>query len=205
MTIQRYVLTGAPGAGKTTIAEALRHRGYVVVPEAATDVVAAGGDGVGFLDRVLALQLARERATTAPVQVLDRSPVCTLALARYLGLEPSAALLAAAEAAATRYQPGVLLVRPLGFITPTAVRRISYADSVRFADIHADVYREYGFTLVEVPAVPLADRIALVDDLLRRGQSSWSAAATNRSVAAGSTPRPASTPSPSPSSSASSR
>jgi predicted ATPase len=182
--IRRYVLTGAPGAGKTTLAEALRRRGYVVVPEAATDVVAAGGEGDGFVDTVLALQLARERAATAPVQVLDRSPLCTLALARWLGVTPSPALLAAAAGAADRYQPGVFLVRPLGFVTPTAVRRISYADSLRFAAVHEDAYREYGFTLIEVPAAPLADRVALTEDLLRRAQDSAPAAATNRSAAA---------------------
>jgi predicted ATPase len=164
MIIKRYVLTGAPGAGKTTLALALRGRGHVVVREAATDVVAGGGAGDGFLDTVLALQLARERATTAPVQVLDRSPLCTLALARYLGVAPSAALLAAA--AADRYERTAFLVQPLGFMTPTAVRRISYADSLRFAAIHAEVYREYGFTLVDVPAAPITDRVALVEALL---------------------------------------
>jgi predicted ATPase len=163
MIIRRYVLTGAPGAGKTTLAGALRRRGHVVVPEAATDVIAGGGEGDGFVDAVLAVQLARERATSAPVQVLDRSPLCTLALARYLGVPPSAALLAAAAGAAARYQPAVFLVQPLGFITPTAVRRISYADSLRFAAIHEDVYREYGFTLAEVPPAPVAERVALVE------------------------------------------
>ena len=165
MDIRRHVLTGAPGAGKTTLAEALRRRGHVVVREAATDVVARGGDGDGFVDTVLALQLTRERASTAPVQVLDRSPLCTLALARYLGLPPSAALLAAV-ADAGRYQRTVFLIQPLGFITPTAVRRISYADSLRFAAIHEEVYREYGFTLVEVPPAPVADRVALVERFL---------------------------------------
>jgi predicted ATPase len=164
MLIKRYVLTGAPGAGKTTLADELRRRGHAVVREAATDVVAAGRDGDGFLDAVLAVQLARERAATAPVQVLDRSPVCTLALARYLGLPPPAALLTAA--AARRYQRTAFLVQPLGFMTPTAVRRISYADALRFAAIHEQVYREYGYTLVEVPAAPVAERVALVEAFL---------------------------------------
>lgn len=35
-----YVLTGAPGTGKTVLGHALRQRGYAVVPEAATDVIA---------------------------------------------------------------------------------------------------------------------------------------------------------------------
>jgi predicted ATPase len=166
MTIRRYVLTGAPGTGKTTLADALRRRGHVVVPEAATDVIARGLEGDGFLDAVLALQIERERAAAGPVQVYDRSPLCTLALARYLGVTPSAALTTRVARAVDMYEPTVFLVQPLGFITPTAARRISYPDSLRFAAIHEDVYREHGFTLVDVPRAPVAARVALVESFL---------------------------------------
>jgi predicted ATPase len=169
MTVRRFVLTGAPGVGKTTLAEALRERGHTVVPEAATDVIARGGEGDGFVDAVLAVQLERQRAAHGPVQVFDRSPLCTLALARYLGVPPSPALSTAAEQAAGLYQPAVFLVRPLGFITPTAARRISYPDSLRFAAIHEDVYREYGFTLIDVPNAPVPDRIAVIEPYLHAG------------------------------------
>jgi len=37
---RRYVLTGAPGSGKTALLGALRERGHAVVEEAATDVIA---------------------------------------------------------------------------------------------------------------------------------------------------------------------
>ena len=174
MSIRRYVLTGAPGSGKTVLAEALRERGHAVVAEAATDVIAdlraqgvdeAWREPAMFADKILAVQIERQRAATGAVQVYDRSPLCTLALARWLGSEPTAALSAEAERLTAEgiYQPEVFLVQPLGFVTPTAARRISYADSLRFAAVHEDVYREYGFTLVEVPPVPVAQRVALVE------------------------------------------
>jgi predicted ATPase len=175
MMIRRFVLTGAPGVGKTTIAEALRARGRVVVREAATDVIAAGREGDGFVDAVLELQLARERAATGAVQVLDRSPLCTLALARYLGVRPSAALHSAVAGAAERYAREVFVVQPLGFITPTAARRISYPDSLRFAAVHEQVYRDYGFTLVQVPKAAVTQRVALIERYL---EASGSVAAT---------------------------
>lgn len=39
--MRRFVVTGAPGAGKTAIIRQLEIEGYSVVKEAATDVIAA--------------------------------------------------------------------------------------------------------------------------------------------------------------------
>lgn len=42
-----------------------------------------------------------------------------------------------------------------GFVEATAARRISYEDSLVFQDVHEAVYREHGFTLLEItPASP---------------------------------------------------
>jgi predicted ATPase len=174
MTVRRYVLTGAPGAGKTTLIDALRERGHAVVAEAATDVIArrrAAGHREpwrddGFLDEIVEEQLSRERAATGEVIFFDRSPLCTLALARHLRLGVPAALRAAAAGAAQTYQSQAFLVRPLGFVTPTSARRITYADSLRFAAVHEDVYTGHGFTLLAVPKAPVPERVALVEAAL---------------------------------------
>jgi predicted ATPase len=72
--------------------------------------------------------------------------------------------------AAGIYQPQVFFVHLLGFITPTAARRITLAQSVSFQRFHRQAYRDCGFTLVDVPAGPLEDRVRLVDRHIR----SWS-------------------------------
>lgn len=176
MRLRRYVLTGAPGSGKTTLLRALGERGHEVVPEAASDVIkdqqARGTDKPweheGFVDLIVALQRRRQlRRPSGPgrVQLYDRSPLCTLALARYLG-QPVTHLLAREVAHVLReraYQPTVFLVRPLGFIEPTSMRRISYPDSLEFEKVHEAVYREHGFHLLDVPCRPTGERVTVVE------------------------------------------
>src|SRR6516225_9035047 len=94
--VRRFIITGAPGAGKTAIIRQLELDGFSVVEEAATDAIAAAqAQGVAqpwadpsFIDAVAALQRNREiRASYQPdeVQFHDRCTVCTAALAAYLG------------------------------------------------------------------------------------------------------------------------
>jgi predicted ATPase len=168
-----YILTGTPGSGKTAILRRLESHGNAVVEEAATDVIAlrhALGEpdpwrDPTFIERILALQLARERAVEPEaVTFFDRSPVCTLALSRYAGLTPSRDLLAEVDrmTAGSYYSRTVFFVRNQGFVEATAARRISFADSLVFERIHETTYREHGFDLVEVPAGPLPARADLV-------------------------------------------
>jgi predicted ATPase len=53
-------------------------------------------------------------------------------------------------------------IRNQGNATATAARRISFDDSLRFERIHEQAYRDLGFQLVEVPAGPLDERVALI-------------------------------------------
>jgi predicted ATPase len=178
--MRRYIITGAPGAGKTTILAALLDRGYAVVDEAATDVIAQeqalGRDEVwrdaGFIDAITRLQRERQEQAAPPattVQVFDRSPICTFALAHYIG-QPVTPILAREVdrvVAEGIYQPRVFFVHLLGFITPTAARRITFAQSVRFERFHERAYRDHGFELVDVPAGTLEERVELVDGYIR--------------------------------------
>lgn len=170
--MRRFVLTGAPGAGKTTLLGVLRRDGYEVVAEAATDVIAQeqarGVDAPWldpkFIDDIVSLQRRRQRAATGRIQLFDRSPVCALALCRWLGFPVSPALtseLARIEREGT-YQRNVIFVEDLGHIEPTAARRISLEDARRFGLLHRRVYRELGYQLTSIPAAPVEARAAAV-------------------------------------------
>ncbi|MGW3607157.1 AAA family ATPase [Micromonospora sp. NPDC005161] len=171
---RRYVLTGAPGAGKTTLIEALRHRGHVTVREAATDVITqrqAQGHAEpwcepSFVDAVAQLQRHRQTSSNGPVQLYDRSPLCTLALARHLGRPIGPALASELNRIVRErtYQRPVFLIGPLGFIRNTPARRISYAEALAFAHVHQEVYEEHGHRVVDVPAGPVRELVALIEE-----------------------------------------
>jgi predicted ATPase len=179
--MQRYILTGAPGAGKTSIIRLLEAQGHSVVDEAATAVIAleqAQGDPepwtqAAFIDKITCLQRHRQlraAAAAAGIQFYDRSPVCTLALSRYLG-HPVPEVLSAEISRITReqvYQRHVFFVSNLGCCEPTAARRISFEDSLDFERVHADSYRALGYELIDVPAGPLAGRAAAITAAVTR-------------------------------------
>jgi len=155
---RRVIVTGAPGSGKTAALNLVPDNDIEVVTEAATDVnqdlLDAGlvpHEQPDFLDRIVALQRARRLGATAARQLHDRSVFCTLALARYQGAPVPRELWSELEAAQEWFEPEVMFFQPLGFLTPTPVRRISYADAQRFGQLHREVYAEYGFTVVDVP------------------------------------------------------
>ncbi len=178
--MRRFVITGAPGAGKTAIIRQLELDGFSVVEEAATDVIAAAqAHGTvepwthpSFIDVIARLQRDRQiRASYQPdeVQFHDRCAVCTAALAVYLGHPLSAFL--ASELDRIRkegiYQDRVFFIRNLGFTTPTEARRISFEETVRFEKIHEETYRRFGFGLISVEPGSLADRVRIIKAAIR--------------------------------------
>jgi predicted ATPase len=173
--MKRFILTGAPGAGKTAILRQLEVDGFGVVEEAATDVIALEqAKGVNepwtwpsFLDAVVDLQ--RQRLIQADlrsdtIQFHDRSVLCTAALAAYLGFQTTPAL--AQELDRIRreniYERKVFFIRGLGFIAPTAARRISFEEAQRFERIHEGIYTQSGFEIASIEPGDLQERAAAI-------------------------------------------
>jgi predicted ATPase len=178
--MRRFVITGAPGAGKTAIIRQLELEGFSVVEEAATDVIAAAhARGTvepwthpSFIDAIAGLQRDRQiRASCQPdeVQFHDRCAVCTAALAAYLGY-PCSPLLAGELERVKKdaiYETRVFFIRTLGFVTPTEARRISFEETLRFEKLHEETYRDLGFELVSVDPGSLAERVSRIKAAIR--------------------------------------
>ena len=173
--MKRFIITGAPGAGKTAIIRQLELDGFSVVEEAATDVIAAAQargtpepwTNPSFIDEIVHLQRDRQMRTACQpdeIQFHDRCVVCTAALAVYLGYSSSALLVAELERVKNEaiYQNQVFFIRNLGFIQPTEARRISFEETVRFEKIHEQTYQDFGFELVSIEAGGLMERVSAI-------------------------------------------
>ena len=182
--MKRYILTGAPGAGKTAILRQLEVDGFSVVEEAATDVIALRqAKGIAepwtdpeFLAAVVQLQQGREGRATRdpdPVQFHDRSAFCTAALTDYLGFPRPSCLLQELKRLQEQrvFEQRVFFVRNLGFVVPTDARRISYEETLHFEKIHEQTYREFGFEIVPITSASVANRVREVKRLLSLDQT----------------------------------
>jgi predicted ATPase len=169
--MKRYVVTGAPGAGKTAVIRQLEMDGFSVVEEAATDIIALWqAKGIAepwtrpeFIDAIVSFQQTRQRRAACAadaVQFHDRSVVCTAALADYLGFDRSPNLLQELRRVKEEdvFQNTVLFLKNLGFITLTDARRITYEETVRFEQIHEQTYRNLGFQITLIDPGSVSER-----------------------------------------------
>ena len=173
--MRRFILTGAPGSGKTAIIRQLELDGFNVVEEAATDIIvlwqargiAEPWTDRSFIDAVVSLQRQRQLHGTSQsdeTQFHDRSVICTAALAAYLGYAVSDLLSHELERVVSEkiFQRRVFFIRNLGFIRRTQARRISFDESLRFERIHEETYRNFGFELVFINPGSLCDRVTAI-------------------------------------------
>jgi predicted ATPase len=171
--MKRYILTGTPGSGKTSILKALKHQGYAVVEEAATDIIGLEQRQGNlepwrqpdFIDKIVRLQQQRQMTTTiepAALQFYDRSPVCTYALSHHLGYRSSRLLLEELERIEREhiYQRQVFFIDHLEFIQPTEARRISFAEALEFELIHEETYVSFGYECIHIAPYSLAERVS---------------------------------------------
>jgi predicted ATPase len=175
MTEGLHIITGAPGAGKTSIVGALGD-GITVVAEPARAVLAewrsqgnprpAQMEANAFVGLLLEASITNYEAARrfgGPV-VFDRGVPDCVAYATHLGVDPAAALRATAD---LRYSPVVLVARPWEEIYSTDDERtMSFDLTVRFQDALDTAYKDAGYEQVEIPLGPVGVRADFVREAL---------------------------------------
>lgn len=170
-----FVITGGPSSGKTTLVHALQAQGYRGVDEAARDVLKEeeqrGGDVVAyrstteFTEREFQLSLDNylqaQQENPDAITFFDRGIVDVIAYARYRKLPVSDYM--HQTALTYRYNNTVFIATPWQAIyVSDAERSETYKESVRIFHALAAIYREYGYSLVELPNSTVEERVAFV-------------------------------------------
>jgi predicted ATPase len=170
-TDRLHIITGAPGAGKTAIAAALRGD-FTVFDEPAREVLAewrsrgnprpAQMEPGAFVELLLESSLANyQRAIqSSGAVVFDRGIPDCVAYATHLGADATPSL---AASSAFRYSPLAFVARPWEEIyTTDDERTMSFDDTLRFQDAVDAAYRAAGYDLIDIPRGPVSFRAAFV-------------------------------------------
>jgi predicted ATPase len=162
--IKRYVITGGPGIGKTTIIEILAARGHTIVPEAARMVIeeeTAKESGLvpwikleAFQEIVSARQLELEEKYDMGITFHDRGLVDGHGYAT-LGKVKTPELIH--EKGRGRYTQ-VFILDPLPTLVNDHVRRETAEEARAMHDSIVAAYREFGYEPIFVPVVPPEER-----------------------------------------------
>jgi len=165
-----FVVSGAPGSGKTAVLRSLRDVPIVEEPARAVlaEQRASGGRGTWDQDTALFVRLLLERAiddhrrasAQGGTTLLDRGiPDCTVYAAR-AGVDTTPSV----DASATfRYEPAVLFFEPWSAIyTTDEERRLDFDGAVAFGEALRDTYVRCGYSIVTVPRGAVDERAAFV-------------------------------------------
>lgn len=172
-----FILTGAPGSGKTAILSRLIDE-FRCVDEPAREVLAeqraTSGRGTWDQDPALFVDLLLERSIvkyeiarrSGDTVIFDRGVPDCVVYALLAKTDPAPSL---AAVNLYRYQPHVFFLEPWSDIYETDEERImTFDDTVSFSNALRDVYERSDYTLVDVPCGSLDDRVAFVRMMVAR-------------------------------------
>ena len=171
-----FIVTGGPGAGKTTLLDAAAEAGIRVGREAARAIIqsqaAVGGPAHHWGDRTLYAELMLDRDLPTYLTLgggepalCDRGIPELVAYCRDWGVTETAHFRRAALL--YRYNPVVFFAPPWREIYVTdAERKEGWEHAQRVYASLRDGYGELGYRIVELPKVPVAERLAFVKDVI---------------------------------------
>lgn len=164
-----YILTGAPGVGKTTLLKSLQKRHFKTVNEPAREIIAeqrlAAGEGLWNEDRELFLSLMLERfiinfkiQDLSQVTFFDRGIPDVTAYASNGDVKVSRLNQALGR---YKYNPKVFLLEPWREIyKQDNERTMSFEETIVFQNQIEKAYKTY--TLVKVPKISIEKRVEFI-------------------------------------------
>lgn len=172
-----FVLTGGPGSGKTTLIEALHAKGFATTEEAGRGVIREAMrngeqalpwlDRERFAERMFEWELSsyRQAERETGTVFFDRGLPDTLGYLRLEGLAVPGWM--EEQAWRLRYNSRVFVAPPWKQIFgQDEERRQSWEVALRTCEAMVRIYTDLGYTLTELPRVPVAQRVRFLLETL---------------------------------------
>lgn len=168
----RYVITGGPGSGKTTLIEGLQREGYPCSAEVSRRMIIAEvakgsaclpwADIQCFSAKVMQeMVVAWHSATVYPQVFFDRGMPDVIAYLQVASIQIPADLSTAL--ARYPYQQKVFILPPWEAIFVNDTERWqSFEEASRIYEAISETYTENGYQLIVVPKAALAERMAFI-------------------------------------------
>jgi len=168
--MKKYILTGGPGSGKSSIILELERLGMATIREAAEDVIKlqqAHGNPEPWTDQdfqtqIYKLQVQRERnilERNYPI-FLDRGTIDGLAYAEFRNEDPPIGL--RQDLINRNYNNKVFLIENLGNCQNTEVRKENLEEALILENLLEKTYKELGHKIIRIPPATLQERTNLI-------------------------------------------
>ncbi|MEG1451822.1 AAA family ATPase [Brevundimonas sp.] len=180
--VRRIVLTGGPGSGKTCLLDALEKTGHTTSPEAGRQIIrhqqVIGGQALPWENRALFAELMLEYElaayTRAEALATDKDNMVLFDrgipdVAGYLNL-CALPVPPYVKRAAQMFRYDLVFIAPFWpeIFTQDDERKQDLDEARRTCHAMASIYHQLGYTPVELPKVSVKDRVAFVQNELRR-------------------------------------
>jgi predicted ATPase len=173
-----YILSGAPGSGKTTLIHALKEKGYICVDEPARAIIAEqkaiDGDGLYNKDRKLFLELMLSRMVyqyqqfdrgNAPV-IFDRGIPDMIGYAKLFEVDVKSAINASKI---YQYNKNVLFLPSWHEIYTTDDDRImSFTAAHEFGNLIRQAYIDCEYNIIDVPLANIDERLNFICKMMEK-------------------------------------
>jgi predicted ATPase len=176
--IQKIILTGGPGSGKSSLILRLEQLGEYTIKESAEDIIKYNGalgntqpwNDPNFQKWIYNLQKQREEQIPQGIQriFIDRGIPDGLGYCKHFNQEPFKELVQ--ESQRLDYHNQIFLIKNLGHCQKTNVRREDLSEALKLETALKESYQDLGYNIVKVPQLPLKERTEFILNKLTGGK-----------------------------------